>query len=181
MARQTQAQREQAESERIAAEAAEIIANQEEGGAVEARVREHPNQSDAALTRVLTDSEIQVEELKKQIDELNAKLAAQQAADAPITDADGEEVSPSKAVTFWLADPTSDMRLYNEETKDYIQFHAGRYIATNQHEVDLIETHMAGTAYRQDRDTPIGPHPTSGYSPLSDAAYQAHVNLVTRA
>ena len=187
MARQTEAQKADAERLKNAEQAAQDLmagdgdAAATQDAAVATRVAEHDNTADKALVAQMTAKDIEAAELKAEIDKLRAELAQKQQAGAPVTNAAGEEVSASKAVTFWLADPRSAYRIYDEESQGYIQFRGGKYIATNQREVDLIEQHAAGIAFKQDRDKAIGPHPTTGYSPLSDAAYQAHVNLVTRA
>lgn len=146
-----------------------------EDAAVAARVAEHDNSADKELVAQLTATDVDPADLLREIEELKAELAAKDSKGASKSSGKG-----SANETFWLADPRSNMRLFNPETNDYIKFRNGRYTAQTKQEVELIEKHLASIAFKEDRKNARKPHPVTGYAPLSDAAYDAHVELVSR-
>ena len=164
-----------AAAEKAAKEMVGSDATSAEDAATAARVAEPEKSADKELLDQLTASDVNPDDLLREIEELKAQLAAKAEKDAPKSSGKG-----SANETFWLADPRSNMRLFNEETNDYIKFRNGRYTAQTKQEVELIEEHLASIAFKQDRENPRKPHPTTGYAPLSDAAYDAHVELVSR-
>lgn len=182
MTRQTQAQK-QAEAKK--AESVEAVVDDMTADAmetaIERRKADHDNTSDQELIELLMRTQKEAEELKAELAKVKADNAAKSIEDDVKAAAKGAGVSPDKAVTFWLADPRSQLRLWDAESQDYIKFHGGKFIAVNDHQVELIEKHLAGVAFKQDREKAHSPHPVTGYAPLSDAAYDAHIALVTRA
>ncbi|WP_334109103.1 hypothetical protein [Methylobacillus sp.] len=91
-----------------------------------------------------------------------------------------QEAMTYEPVTFWLADPRNNVRIAVPERRgEWIVFHNGHYTAQTQDEYDAIQSAIGYKVWEQNRNKAPKPHPISGYAPLSDEAYEAHVELVT--
>lgn len=87
-----------------------------------------------------------------------------------------ESAKEFKPVTFWLANPSLQLKIRIPGTSKYLQFHSGKLVAKTQAEYDLIVKN--GMAYEDDGFKPKKGYESTGYAPGSSEAFQEHMNFI---
>lgn len=97
-------------------------------------------------------------------------------------DAQPQERAPKYPKRLWLAGPApyvAQETILVPKSQERLVFYNGALVVHNAEQEAAVRKAMGNRVFDEDRKTPID-HPRSGWSTLSQEAFNAHVRVVER-